>query len=342
MEDYRNILVIKSGALGDLIAGTTALRALRNAYPNASMSVLSNRLMNDVCPAGILVNEIITSDNGNLSIVDHLNIARVLRKRKYDLAVNLRWTSEGSALLTRLCGAKTRVGSGPKQSRWLYTIQAPWYERRRHEFLRHLDIVEALGITVGTPEPFLYIPEKDHQFAETFYRTMTSERQPVLLLHPGASTASKAWKPEFYRKLAKTFIDKFHAFVVATWGPGEDVLAKSVVSELGAHALLAPATTIGQLGAIIQRATLCVCNYSGVMNVGMAVKTPLVALGCTSPEDWGPYGELHRTVNSYSGHDSYTEEERLTAMNSIPFDQVWSTVESRWRELVAEHSVMHA
>ncbi len=227
----------------------------------------------------------------------------------------------------RLCGAKTRVGSGPKQSRWLYTIQAPSYEGRRHEFLRHLDIVQALGIIVGKPEPFLYISKSDHEFAETFFRNMTPERGPVLLLHPGASTPSKAWLPGNYAELAKRFIQRFHAPALVTWGPGENVLAKTVVDEIGANVFLAPKTTVGQLGALISRAALCVCNYSGVMNVGMAVNTPLVALGCTSPEDWGPYGDIHRTVNPHSERDSYTEEERFAAMSAITVDQVWSVVE---------------
>ena len=50
------------------------------------------------------------------------------------------------------------------------------------------------------------------------------------------------------------------------------------------------------------------------MNVAMAVKTPLLALGCTSPEDWGPYGEIHRTVSAFRGEDVYTESERSAAM----------------------------
>ncbi len=80
MEDYRNILVIKSGALGDLIAGTTAIRALRSAYPKAFISLLSNKLMNDVCPPGTLSDEVISFDPGNLAIVEYLNIAIGLRE----------------------------------------------------------------------------------------------------------------------------------------------------------------------------------------------------------------------------------------------------------------------
>ena len=65
----------------------------------------------------------------------------------------------------------------------------------------------------------------------------------------------------------------------------------------------------------------------------MAVKTPLVALGCTSAEDWGPYGPLHRTVNAAGERDSYTDEQRREAMQSISLDAVWALVRSRFREL---------
>jgi ADP-heptose:LPS heptosyltransferase len=66
------------------------------------------------------------------------------------------------------------------------------------------------------------------------------------------------------------------------------------------------------------------------MNIAMAVKTPLVAIGCTSPEDWGPYGPMHVTVNAVRSRDSYTEGERREAMDSISVDEVWGALTGRW------------
>ena len=333
MESFKNILVIKSGALGDLIAGTTAIRALRNSYPQASITVLANSLMQDVCPPGSLIDNMIVFEPRKGSLGSYLSIFRELRRHRFDLAVNLRWSSEFSTVLTYGSGAKVRLGSGPKNFRWMYSHRTPLYGERRHEFTRHLDIVRTLGIPAVEPEPFVYISEEDRRHAKRFFESVDCSPTSVLLLHPGASTVSKMWMPERFGEIGRRAIEHFHTNLVVTWGPGEETLAQAVTQYIGAGASLAPQTTVGRLSAIIELAGMCVCNYSGVMNIAMAVKTPMVALGCTSPEDWGPYGPLHRTVNSAREYDSYTEQERLTAMESIAVEEVWRVVDQRWHEL---------
>lgn len=336
MATYRNILILKSGALGDLIAGTTAIRVLRNAFPDAKITAFSNILMREVAPPGSLIDDLIISDAANTSPGKFIALLREIRKRRFDLTVNLRWSSEGSALLCYLSGSKSRVGSGPASVRWIYTMKAPIAVGRRHEFLRHLDIVEALGLDASEPEPYVHISENDRRFADEACVSMGMKSGRFLAVHPGASARSKAWAPEKFIELGRQFVKTFESSVLITWGPGEEALARQVASGIGPNARMSPKTSISGLAALLRMSALCVCNYSGVMNVGMAVKTPLVALGCTSAEDWGPYGEIHRTVNSAQERDSYTEEERFAAMNSILTENVWSIVSARWRELASE------
>lgn len=345
MKDIRNILVIKSGALGDLIAGTTALRAIRIAFPSATITALSTKLMYDVCPPGSLVDDILTYSNDRVSVGEFLLMSNMIRARRFNIAVNLRWSSEGSALLAWLSGAPMRVGSGPNQLRILYTHRAPIVEGRRHEFQRHLDVVRALDVAVGEPDPYLHITENDRSYAANFIRDHSMKPETTITMHPGASTSSKAWLPERYIELGKLVVSRFPGVnILVTGGPGEESLTREVSCGIGAGAVLGPPTSIGQLGALVSASTLCICNYSGVMNVAMAVKTPLVALGCTSAEDWGPYGELHRTVNAESHNDSYTEAARSAAMKSISVECVMAVVAQRWNELhlCSKQSTVHA
>lgn len=337
MVEAHRVLVIKWGALGDLIAGTVALRALREAYPEASITVLSNPLMRELCPPGTIVDDVIPYDGSQFSLAEHVRLIAGLRRRRFDVALNLRWTSERSAFLALLSGATHRAGSGPRTSRWIYDLKAPLEEGRRHEFLRHLDIVGALGIPLREPRPFLFVSEEDSAFAQEFLGKNGCERSSTLALHPGASNPSKAWMPERFIETGRSFVNRFNGRVLVTWGPAEETLARTVASGIGERAVLSAPTTVGKLSALIACSGMCLCNYSGVMNVAMAVGTPLLALGCTSPEDWGPYGELHRTVNSARPTDSYTDAERNAAMAEINADAVWRALESRFLELYSTH-----
>jgi ADP-heptose:LPS heptosyltransferase len=335
MENFRSILVIKSGAIGDLIAGTTAIRALRNAFPASSITALANPLMREICPPGTLVDDIVDLDPRSAGPAAYLRAAREIRRRKFGLAVNLRWSSEMSAVLTWMSGAPVRLGAGPPSSRRMYTEYVPPSPGRRHEFLRHLDIVRPVTGPPGEPDPFLRIGEEDERRADAFLSAPGLAVRTFLIVHPGASTSSKAWLPERFAAAGRMFVDRFRAAVIVTWGPGERDLAESVVRLAGSGAHLAPATTIGMLGALVRSARVCLCNYSGVMNIAMAVGTPVLAVGCTSPEDWGPYGPRNATVNAARSYDSYTDVERRAAMDSIPVEEVWQALAGRWTAVTA-------
>ena len=342
MKRFDQILVIKSGALGDLIAGTTALRVLRDAFPDSRITLLTNNLMKEVCPPGVFYDEAVYTVDRAPAWKGFLSSLGEVRKKKTGLAVNLRWSSEGSAYMTLLSGAKARAGSGPRGSRWIYNIRSPLFEGRRHEFLRHLDIVRACGAPESVPEPYVHVAGADRRFAGEALAGIAGKAAKLIVFHPGASTPSKAWPAEHFVELGRLFVRTFDSPIIVTWGPGENALAGEITAGIGARAHLAPSTTIGGLAALIGSCSMCVCNYSGVMNVSMAVKTPLLALGCTSPEDWGPYGDLHRTVSAFRGEDAYSETGRAAAMRSISVESVWNVLQSRWRELDVHRTAVTA
>ena len=186
------------------------------------------------------------------------------------------------------------------------------------------------------PEPYVYQSDQDRAFGEKFFQENGLKKNNTLILHPGASTFSKAWMPERYAEIGKLFSDTFKGRVLVTWGPGEENLAGTVVDSIGNNAVKGQKTMVGQLASLLSMSGLCVCNYSGVMNVAMAVKTPMVALGCTSAADWGPYGAIHRTVNSAGEKDSYTDQERVEAMRRITVEEVRAVISQRWNELMKE------
>jgi ADP-heptose:LPS heptosyltransferase len=82
---------------------------------------------------------------------------------------------------------------------------------------------------------------------------------------------------------------------------------------------------------------MIISNCTGPMNVAMAVETPVVAiLGSSHPADWGPYGEIHRTIKSSLYLDGYTDDEEHQAMKAISVDEVWTVAANRWDELHTE------
>jgi len=301
-KNFERILIIKWGALGDLIAATPAIKTVRENYPDAVITLLTNPLMSQLIPPGFLVNEhLIVNTNRNKvedSLLKQLLIALKLRRKKYDLAINLRWTSERAALLTYLSGAKERISSGPKKMMNLYTIQLDHPVGRYHEINRNLDIVRALGTVVNDDNPVIYISDDDKKYAENFYNNISLNKENTICIHPGASRSIRAWMPLRFAEIGKRIAEEFNMKIVVTWGSNESALADQVVSNIGRNAVKAPPTnTIGQLGALISHSKLFFSNCTGPMNVAVAVRTPVVALlGSSDPIDWGAYGNQHKCL----------------------------------------------
>ncbi len=325
------ILVIAWGALGDMIVMTPALRALREAYPRARITVVSSLLMEQIAPAGTLCDRLLVFTPGELkSAAVTMRLGRRLAAERFDLALNFRYTSERSALLTFLSRARVRVGAGPRRWHWCYTHPAPYPASHYNELLRAKDLVESIGVRVPSLRPFVHVGEEHRAFA----REAIAPGEPVVILHPGASRMYRAWPAERYAEIARRIAAR-GARVVVTWGAHERDVAQSVCDAAQGGATLAPETpAVGHLAALFERARLVVCNNSGAMHVAVAADTPVVALaGATELADWAPVGEAHRSVKAPGDTPAHSAEEEAAIMRTITVEAVWDVVERRLDEL---------
>lgn len=335
----KNILIIKWGALGDLIMATSTIRAVRENYPDAKITMLANSIMNQLLPEGFIIDEYIflkkSGRRVDESFLKQLLLIAQIRKRKFDLVINLKWKSERAALITYLSGAKIRAGYKEDGFFNFHTHSITHPVGGYHEVYRNMDIVKVIGVKSGDGNPIIFIPDEDKKFAEDFFTSNSLTRNRTICIHPGASKTNRAWLPERYIELSKKLIEKFNVQVLVTWGTSEFELAGNIVNSIGDNAILSPPTnSIAQLGAIIRKCGLFISVCTGPMNVANAVNTPIVALlGSTDPLDWSPFGEIHRTVKSPYLLPEYTDEDERRALDEISVDTIWNVVEKRWNEL---------
>lgn len=338
-KDVRNILILKWGALGDLITATSTIKAVRENFPDAKITMFTNNLMNEILPEGFFVDEYIFLKRGGRyvdeSFFKQLNKIRKLRKRKYDLAIDLKWKSERASVLTYLSGAKIRVGYWERFLNKCYTNTIKHPTGGYHEVHRNLDVIRQIGLEVKKENPLVYISEADKKLADDFFTNNSLTKAETICIHPGASKITRTWLPERYVELSKKLIAEFNVKILITWGSNELSLAKRITESIGANAILSPPTkSISQLGAIIEHCGLFISVCTGPMNVANAVNTPIVALlGSTNPLDWSPFGEIHRTIKSPLLLPEYTDEDERRALDEITVENVWGVVKKRWNEL---------
>lgn len=337
--EAKNILIIKWGALGDLIMSTSTVKTVRDNYPDAKITMLANSIMKELLPEGFIVDDYIllkkTGRRVDESVLKQLLLIREIRKRKFDLVINLKWKSERASLLTFMSGAEIRVGYKEKSFYNVFTHCLDHPVGGYHEVYRNMDILKPIGLKPGEGNPVIYISGEDQKLADNFFKVKNLTRENTICVHPGASKANRAWQPERFTELSKKIISEFGVKIIITYGKNELDLAKKITNGIGPGAVLSSETkSISQLAAVIKNCSLYISVCTGPMNVANAVKTPVIALlGSTDPADWAPFGEIHRIIKSPYVLKEYTDEDERKALDEISVESVWRVTEKRWNEI---------
>ncbi len=225
-------------------------------------------------------------------------LSRELRVGAYDVVVDAQGLAK-SALAAWLSGATLRVGHDRPRAR-----EGAWLVPQRrvsssavHVIDQQRDLGRALGTTPTTPWLFP-IPAwcKERQWAADWLVEVRLTRP--WMLNVGAGWPSKVW-PEirqigFVRAAAERGLP-----LVLVWGsPGERLIAERII-EAADYGVLAPPTTLPQLGGLLAQAAVVISGDTGPLHMALAVGVPAVGLfGPVPAERNGPRGWGYRTLQA--------------------------------------------
>jgi ADP-heptose:LPS heptosyltransferase len=298
------ILVIRLGAVGDVVRTLPAASALRGAFPGSHLAWLVEPASASAVAGQPWIDEVICFPRGEIdAALAHgrlvaavralLGCVRALRRRRFELALDFHSIAK-SALLARASGAPRRAAYAPPHGReaswWLANARARLAPRRLPRFARNRGLVEFLGVPSAPRGAPLHVAGAARRHIG---EALGAAAAPVVL-HPGTSAATphKRWPVERYAALARALAGEGVPSIVS-FGPtiGERALAEELVAAAGGAARLAPETaTLGELAALFERCRLFVGSDSGPLHVASLVGTPVVQLlGPTDPIENEPY-----------------------------------------------------
>jgi heptosyltransferase II len=141
------ILLIRLRLIGDVVFTTPMLRALKRAYPDATLSYLVEPPAEAVVRGNPYLDSVIVAPQatGVSRIATDFGLARRLRRERYDLVIDLHGGPR-SAWLTWFSGAPQRIGYEITGRTWMYTraVPRPRALRSRHSVLNQWDLLEAI------------------------------------------------------------------------------------------------------------------------------------------------------------------------------------------------------
>ena len=292
---YRRILITRLRFIGDIVLTTPVIRSVRAACPDAYIAYMGDRDAVTLLEGNPSLDEIIPYNYARPGVLEQVRVGMLLKRKRFDLAVDL-FGNPRSALLTRLSGARVRVGPDRRERGRLYTIRVADDGREKTAVEFHNQYIAAAGIPPVASKTELFLTAEEKRDAASYLRWTCGEgkaldpKRPVVGIHPGATWPAKRWLPERFADLADTVRARFGAHVIITVGPGD----AGAVSALGAQAVSAPSVLnvlpLRQLAAVISCCSAFISNDAGPMHIAAALGVPTVGLFGPGEESiWFPY-----------------------------------------------------
>lgn len=301
------ILVVRLGALGDVVRTLPAMRLLRRTWPKAAMAwaveegasplLLSHPDLDKVfvLPRRELERDVRRSPLHSWSVLT--SYVRRLRDFSAELAIDFQ-SSFKSGLLSWLSGARERVGFDAPQARelshWFATTRAQLPRGREHRVERAAALAEAAGALPAPLVADLGLTPGELRAGHTL-ATQLRQSRPAVALAPWSSQR-QAWKRyplENWLIVARGLAER-GATVIILGGPGEEDETAALCAAAGRSVVPSTPLAVRDLASLLAHVDLFVGGDTGPMHLAWAVGTPVVAVyGPTDPLLNAPFGAGH-------------------------------------------------
>ena len=299
------ILLVRLSAIGDCIHALPVLEAVRDHWPDAFVGWAIQAGGHALLKGHPKVDRFHIFPRGKreTSLLKRMkdlgDFRRELKSENYDLALDLQGLTK-SALVSRLSGARRRLGFAPplgrELSRFFYTERVSLPPQVQHVVEINLALLEPLGLSVAPPRFSFPSWEAEGETVDTFLARLDLSPGEFAIVNSGTTWETKRWSEDKFAELTSRLVKKLP--VVVTWGDSrEKAQAEKIVSQVGEGATLAPPTTLPELGSLIARSRLFIGNDTGPLHLAAGLGIPTLAVfGATDPVRNGPYGDHHRVV----------------------------------------------
>jgi heptosyltransferase I len=298
-----NILIVRLGALGDIVHTIPAAAALRQAFADARIDWVVDARQREIVDLVEGLDRVVVLPSG--TVAAWLQVTREIRRVSYDVALDFQGLMK-SAVFARASGARRVIGFSiwhlrEKSARPFYSEAGfgndAAVDGEAHVIEKNLGLLRSVGVTTDRVVFPLAAVESPAARA-----VIDATPGPFALINPGAAWPNKRWPPERFGEVAAFLRDVRGLPSVVLWGPGEESLARAVLDASSGAARMAPPTRVADLLALSRAAALMVSGDTGPLHIAAAAGTPIVGIfGPTDPARNGPWSAEDRVVSRYSG-----------------------------------------
>jgi heptosyltransferase-3 len=292
----KRILVIRGGAIGDFILTLPALKALRDAWPQAHIEILGYKHIAVLAENRFYANAARSIEYGPLAafFASNSDLPSDLASYfgSFDLIISYLYDPD-SVFETNLrrCGVEDLV-CGP----------ARIAEGAGHAARQLVRPIEDLGISVFDLSERLFLSAEDRQFARDFLR---ASRQPTVAIHPGSGSKQKNWPLEnwleFVEGTGRSTAKRVGSLLVVCGEADQAQCERLQRQWRDSNVRFANNLPLPQLAALLEE-SIFIGHDSGISHLAAAAGAKCILLfGPTDPDVWAPRNDNARVLRALDG-----------------------------------------
>ncbi|MCL5027717.1 MAG: glycosyltransferase family 9 protein [Bacteroidetes bacterium] len=299
----KNILVVRQhNQLGDLLAGVSLLRAIKETYPDCHLTLIVSPSNYSGVIKNRFVDELFVFDKKKIFNPSYIMKFIKILQNQYEVCivpvtVSISFTSN---LISRFSNSKIRIGAksldgNENKSAFLFDrlVKIDWRKHPDSNVAeRSLDIVRPFGINTNNYRSDIYFDKDDIETAEKFIAKINSKSNYLLIgFHIGAGKIPNRWSLKKYlslmEKLKENYPVKFYLTGSNSDAEEIDYIKKNAKFETASFLN----KKITEVAALISKSDLFISNDTGIMHVAGSTETPQISIfGPTNPFNWAPIG----------------------------------------------------
>jgi ADP-heptose:LPS heptosyltransferase len=334
----RILIVRQHNQMGDMVCATPALRAVRCAFPEARIALVTAPVNHEVVRHNPDLDRVLLFDRTVWrSPLRLLRFLSEVRRFRPDLAVVLNSVSFSvtSAWIAAASGAPVIMGGDSRPFGWdlsrhLYSLELPSRpEPDRHAVLHNLAPLEAVGIAAAGLDTTVVTAPAEREAVAALLAGLPADGT-LFVIHPGAGKRANLWPAERFAAIAIRAAAAGERVVVLQ-GPADGVIVGRFMAALADEGggvvreriLAASHQPVGVCAALLACCDRFLCNDTGLMHVAGAVGAPTLALfGPTDPALWKPLSPATRALRGEGGRlDTLGVEPVWRALRALPARQ---------------------
>ncbi len=283
-----NILIIRPGALGDLVVTLPTFEAIRKYFKNARIDIMGYSSFLEIVKGRFYADTISRFDQADIAslFTKNSNVPASLINKLSNMDLIIAFVSDKDQVMVnnlRAAGVKHVIHYEPfpSEGEGIHVID---------HFLKCLDL---LVIDHSNKIPKIFLRDEDILLGEKFLNDrVVNPKKMLVAMHPGSGSRQKCWPTDRYVELILWLKKEMDAQILLISGQADTGIVEALRDKVRDNFILADQLPLPILAAIIKRSNLFVGNDSGITHLAAAVGTPTITIfGPTDPRMWGPRGE---------------------------------------------------